>query len=245
VSVNDVVTAAVALAAVVVSVVGLLINNIIGKRAARSSLTDLSIKIHDKAAKYKKADASQQYSRAQELEVLLRQADFLMKQVGNNYPEAICIVFAQTLEMISDYWWADKYWKAATHSDDPYYRAMTTCYWALALIDRGQRKLAQRKAEEAIRDLTIDSTDAYIVRGDIMRLMGKWGAGNSWFTRAKDQYEKIPEDDGRHTSYLDCLAKEKRETEASQRAQAARAEEHEQRVDTAQPKPAIATGGDQ
>jgi hypothetical protein len=60
VSVNDVVTAAVALAAVVVSVVGLLINNIIGKRAARSSLTDLSIKIHDKAAKYKKADASQQ-----------------------------------------------------------------------------------------------------------------------------------------------------------------------------------------
>jgi tetratricopeptide (TPR) repeat protein len=244
VSANDIVTAALAFAAIVVSVVGYVINNTVSRRAARSSLTDLTIKVHDKAEAYRKVtDQSQKYPRAQELEVLMRQADFLMKQVGNDYPEAICIIFAQTLELIADYWWADKYWEAATHSDDPYYRAMTICYWALALMDRGQRQPARDKAEEALSGLRIDSIDAYIVRGDICRLMGKADyTDESWFRRAQKEYEHIPEEDGRHNVYLRSLMDDERQTARLRDEQAAadrRAKESKG------PQPAVTTGGEQ
>jgi hypothetical protein len=245
VSVNDIVTAALAFAAIVVSVVGYLINNIVGRRAARSSLTDLTIKVHDKAEEYKKVkDQSQKYPRAQELEVLLRQADFLMKQVGNDYPEAICIVFAQTLELISDYWWADKYWAAATHSDDPYYRAMTISYWALALMDRGQGRQAREKAEEALSGLKIDSIDASIVRGDICRLMGKADyTDQTWFTRARKEYEDIPSEDGRHNVYLRYLDDEERQTARMREALAAADERR--REGAKGPQSAVTADGEQ
>jgi tetratricopeptide (TPR) repeat protein len=95
---NDWVTALLALAAVIVSVVAIFINDAVDKRAARSSLTDLAVTINQKAASYDKlnnstetASAAADYARTKgtddlytlnkELEMLVGQAEFLINRL--------------------------------------------------------------------------------------------------------------------------------------------------------------------
>ena len=51
-SLNDLVTAILALAAVLVPFAALIISDAVDKRASRSTLTDLAVKINQKAAAY-------------------------------------------------------------------------------------------------------------------------------------------------------------------------------------------------
>jgi hypothetical protein len=97
-SLNDIVTAIVALAAVLVPFAALVISGAVDKRAARSRLTDLAVKINQKAAAYDKlfaateptraaADRVQKkgnddlYTRVKELEMLVSQAEFLVNRL--------------------------------------------------------------------------------------------------------------------------------------------------------------------
>lgn len=98
-SVNDLVTAILALGAVLVSIVALIISDAVDKRATRNTLTDLAVKINQKAAAYDKllnetgsakatADYARTkgsddlYTRVKELEMLAGQADFLISRLG-------------------------------------------------------------------------------------------------------------------------------------------------------------------
>jgi hypothetical protein len=97
-SLNDLVTAIVALTAVLVPFAALVISDAVDKRAARSTLTDLAVKINKKAAAYDKLFAATQsaqaaadrvqnkgnddlYTRVKELEMLVSQADFLVNRL--------------------------------------------------------------------------------------------------------------------------------------------------------------------
>jgi hypothetical protein len=97
-SLNDLVTAILALAAVLVPFAALIISDAVDKRAARSTLTDLAVKINQKAAAYDKLMATTEstkaaedyartkgtddlYTRVKELEMLAGQADFLINRL--------------------------------------------------------------------------------------------------------------------------------------------------------------------
>jgi hypothetical protein len=98
-SLNDLVTAILALAAVLVPFAALIISDAVDKRAARSTLTDLAVKINQKAADYDKlmaktesAKAAKEYARTKgnddpytlnkELEMLAGQAEFLVNRLS-------------------------------------------------------------------------------------------------------------------------------------------------------------------
>lgn len=205
-SANDVVTAILAFGAIAVSVVALVINSIAGRRAARSALTDLTLKVGKKAAAFRQLqDGDDKYYPSQEIEVLIRQADYLIEQQlrGKSFPESIAVTLAQVLEWLNDPWWADKYWAKAATVQDPYFRATTLGYWGLALWDRGEHKRGDEKTREAVAALTLQSTEAYIVRGDICLHMAS--CDPAWFARARQEYQRIPMDDERHNIYLNAV----------------------------------------
>ena len=97
-SINDLVTAIIAVAAVAVPLAALLISRAVDKRSARSTLTDLAVKINEMATSYAKlqsetgsAKATEDYARTKgtddlymlctEIEMLVGQADFLVFQL--------------------------------------------------------------------------------------------------------------------------------------------------------------------
>jgi len=97
-SLNDLVTAVLALAAILVPFAALIISDAVDKRATRSTLTDLAVKINQKAAAYDKLvtttesakvaedyartkGSSDLYTRVKELEMFAGQADFLINRL--------------------------------------------------------------------------------------------------------------------------------------------------------------------
>ena len=97
-SINDLVTAIIALAAVLVPFAALLISDAVDKRSARSTLTDLAVKVNDMATSYAKLQsetgstkAAEDYARTKgtddlytlctEIEMLVGQADFLVSRL--------------------------------------------------------------------------------------------------------------------------------------------------------------------
>lgn len=209
-STNDVVTALLALGAIAVSVVALVINAIAGRRAARSALTDLALKIGKEASVYRDIPNEDEgkFAKCQEIEVLVRQADYLVDQLHGRFPEAIGITLAQTLGLLSDYSWADQYWEMASRTKDEFFRAETVSYWGYDLWARGEFKRSRKKIEEAAGVLTAGSTNAHITRGEIYRTMGERDTelAPEWFAKARSEYEAIPPDDGRHGRCLGWLA---------------------------------------
>ena len=115
-SVNNVVTAMLALGAIVVSVVALWINRQVDRRATRSALTDLALRVSEQVAAYEKLSPQSEqesFRRKLDIEVLIRQADSLMQQLGTLRPDSVAVSLAQALESVQDFWWADIYWGQA------------------------------------------------------------------------------------------------------------------------------------
>jgi hypothetical protein len=215
-STNDVLTLIVAAAAVGASVVAILINNSVNKRAARSALTELTIRVSKKVADYQQLDENaDKYLPSLELQVMIRQADDLVDQLGRRFPESIGITLAQALELVAADWWADRYWQMASTTKDRYFRAYTVSYWAIAIWRRGQRLPGWDMTETALAGLTEQSPEAHIVRGDICLLMGNWvktdgldeaHPASYWFEKADNEYKAIPVTDLRRGWSLDRVA---------------------------------------
>jgi hypothetical protein len=209
-STNDIVTATLVGAGIIVSIVALMINNGVDKRSIRNTLKDLAVQVNEQAAKYQlhKENDTEQFRLSLGIQVLVRQADFLMGRLRSRFSEPIAVTLAEALELIKEFWWADTYWRKATATKDRYVRATTLSYWGLALLGRGEWVHAGELAEEAVQTLQSQSTDDYIVRGDIYRAMGKWDHPRMdyWLTKAHKQYEKIPEDDHSSCFALSCAA---------------------------------------
>jgi hypothetical protein len=200
-SVNDILTLVIALAAVAVSVVALVISNAVDKRATRSALTDLAVKIGKKtklyqeqqneieASKVKEQDVRSKdgdlFARMKEIETLVGQADFLVYRLKPGifarripqlarrpqYPASVAVTFAQALEAVSDPWWADRYWDIAVRTDDEHLRALTYKYWAMALCARSEYERGRRKAYEAYGVIASQAAADYIFRGDMCAAM--------------------------------------------------------------------------
>lgn len=223
-SVNDVVTAVLAFGAILVSVVALVINDIAGKRAARSALTDLALKVSEKTAKYRNlGQKADKYTPMHELEVLIRQADYLVNEQLRprlekyrkrsffppkpQFPESVAITLAQALEVTQDPWWADRYWAIAASTNDKYHRALTKGYWATALCDRYEYDAGKDMAEEAVNGLDENSGDACIVKGDIYYSMADHDPDRKayWLRRQQEEYNKMPSGDERYKLYFKDL----------------------------------------
>lgn len=223
-SFNNIVTAVLALGAILVSIVALVINDIAGKRAARSALTDLALKVGKKTAKYRNLDeADDHYTPMHEIEVMIRQADYLVNEQlkprfekyrkGSffppkpRFPESVAITLAQALELTNDPWWADRYWAMAVSTNDKYFRALTKGYWATALCDRGEYEAGKDIAEEAVNGLDENSGDACILKGDIYYGMADHDPRRRayWLRRQQEEYNNIPTGDERYRSYVKDL----------------------------------------
>ncbi|MGC9962569.1 MAG: hypothetical protein ABSE47_11795 [Acidimicrobiales bacterium] len=156
------------------------------------------------------APADERYARSLDLEVVTREADYLLDQCGKTYPEGGAIAFAQAMDLVSNNWWADRWWEQASRANDPYYRCRTTAAWAYGLWQRGQHDRAKAKVTQAVGDLTLKTPDAAIVRGDAYREMGGEGADkdhqDQWYALARSEYEAIPADDLRRDYYLSWVS---------------------------------------
>ena len=79
--------------------------------------------------------------------------------------------------------------------------------WGYAQFSRGEYERGRNTVEDGARDLTLDTVDAVITRGDILRRMGVFDARQAigWFMLAGAEYERIPHDDVRRRWYLGYL----------------------------------------
>jgi hypothetical protein len=209
VSVNDIVTWVLGAGAVVVSIVALLINNVVDKRATREALKNLVMQVSEQCIKYQtlSLDDRMRFRLSLEIQILVRQADYLMARLGTQFSESCAVTLAQALELIQEFWWADTYWRKATATKDRYFRAKTFSYWGLALLARGEWVHGGELTEEAVGLLSPPSTDDYIVRGDIYRAMAQWDNPRTdyWLTKAQEQYQGIPAADHRHEMYMNLI----------------------------------------
>jgi len=212
-SVNDILTVIVAALAVVVPTVALMISNRVDERAARNALTDLAVNISKRTAAYQNLAESKKFVPMQEIEMLVRQAEYLMIRLTTRFPKrkaqfpesSVAATLAMALDQVNDFWWADKYWQTAANNADPYFYALTCSYWGEALCRRADFKKARDVVAEALKGLPSDKdADACIVKGDVCLSMAKWDKSRAgdWLAKAKSEYRRIPEDDGRYDFYV-------------------------------------------
>jgi hypothetical protein len=210
VSANDIVSAALVAAGVIVSVVALIINNAVDKRAITNTLKDLAVKVNKRAAKYQLRDTNdaEQFRLSLEIQVLVQQADYLMDRLHSKFSHPVAVTLAEALELIREFWWADIYWHKATTAKNRYVRAKTFSYWGLAMLGRGEWVHASELIEKAVKTISPQSADDYIVKGDIYRAMAKWDHPrmNSWLIKAQTEYQNIPIVDHRLEMYMRLLA---------------------------------------
>jgi tetratricopeptide (TPR) repeat protein len=206
VSANEIVSAALVGAGVIVSVVALIINNAVDKRAIANALKELAVKVNKRAAKYqlRNTDDAEQFRLSLEIQVLVQQAGYLMDRLHSECSEPVAVTLAEALELIREFWWADIYWRKATNAKDPYVRAKAFSYWGLALLGRGEWDRSAELIEEAVEAISPQSIDDYILRGDFYRTMAKWDRPQMgyWLAKAQTQYQNIRTSGHRYDMYM-------------------------------------------
>jgi hypothetical protein len=215
VSANDILTLAVAAAAVAVPLVALFISNHADRRAARSALTDLSLKISERTAAYDDLDANNRFAPSREIEMLVLQAEYLMQSLTTRrrvlFPESsVATTLAMALDKINDFWWSDKHWQKAAETADAYFRVLICSYWGAALIRRRALTQGRDIVDKALEKLPTDAadtsnaTETCIIRGDICLSMAESdnAEAGKWLARAKTEYGNIPQDDDRYMAYV-------------------------------------------
>ncbi|MGD0982802.1 MAG: hypothetical protein ABSA65_03175 [Acidimicrobiales bacterium] len=229
---NDALTLVIAAAAVVASGLAIWISRGVDKRAARSALTELTVRVNDAELTFTQGPQDQNrflgdqkhYLDSLKLEVLIRQADELKKRLGRGFPEWVGITLAQALEALALYWWADAYWETAAKTKDPYFRAWTISIWALALWSRGDRVRAWDMTIQSLEGLNKKDANTYYQRGDICITFAKYVENDPldedhpasyWFDQAEKEFSQIPESDRRREWNVDRV-KELRKPAESQ-----------------------------
>jgi len=211
-STNDVLTLAIAALAVVVPTVAIVVSNNVDRRSARATLTDMTLRISQHTAKYEKLAEPAKWEPAQELETLVRQAEYLMDRLTVRFPRrkalfpesSVAATLAWALDQVNDFWWADKHWRTATDTADPFLRATACSYWGQALCRRTDFRQARIVVTGALEQLPAMDADACIVKGDICLAMAQWDQAwaGEWVAKARNAYSGMPKSDGRYDTYL-------------------------------------------
>ena len=125
-STNDVLTLAIAALAVVVPTVAIVVSNNVDRRSARATLTDMTLR---KPAHGQDGEASRAASGSlrKNSRRFVRQAEYLMDRLTVRFPrrkalfpESVAATLAWALNQANDFWWADKHWRTATDTADPF-----------------------------------------------------------------------------------------------------------------------------
>ena len=211
-STNDVLTLVIAVLAVGVPAVALMISNHVDRRSARATLTDMTLRISKQSADYEKLDQPLKWQPAQELEMLVRQAEYLMDRLTIRFPRrkalfpesSVAATLAWALDQVNDFWWADKHWQTAADAADPYLRATACNYWGQALCRRTDYRQARTVVSGALERLPAAEADACIVKGDTCLNMAQWDPkwAVKWVAKARNAYSAMPKSDGRYDTYL-------------------------------------------
>jgi pentapeptide repeat protein len=211
-STNDVLTLVIAALAVGVPAVAIMVSNNVDRRSARATLTDMTLRISQYTAKYEKLAEPAKWEPAQELETLVRQAEYLMGRLTVHFPRrkalfpesSVAATLAWALDQVNDFWWADKHWRTATNTTDSFLRATACSYWGQALCRRTDFRQARTVVTGALEQLPAMDADACIVNGDICLAMAQrdqaWAA--EWVAKARNAYGGMPKSDGRYDTYL-------------------------------------------
>lgn len=136
-SINDGLTLIVAAAAVMVPLAALFISNHVDQRAARSTLTDLTLKISQLTAAYDDLAVDKRFAPSREIETLVLQAEFLIRRLTTRrrvlYPQSsVAATLAMALDKVNDFWWSDKYWPIAAEAAEDHFKIITSSYWGAA-----------------------------------------------------------------------------------------------------------------
>lgn len=211
-SLSESIALAVSVLAVLVSLVALAASWIGTQRGARKQLTKVVSQLAEQLRAFQKIPEKddQRYFATEDLEVLVRQADSLIRGLFKRVADSDCMVVARVLETVGDQWRADLYWELAVEkAADDYYKARNRMQWANYLFIRGDRDAGCLKMEEAVKGLQFQTVDARIVRGEIYRNWAGWEAslGNASEAaqlrdNARDEYRRISDRDTRRESSL-------------------------------------------
>jgi hypothetical protein len=197
--------------AVLISVVALVVTWIGAQRGARTQLTELVKNLSAQVIVYEQLEPSSdgRFAAAEEIELSVRQADYLVGQLLNRVPDSVCTVVARALEAVADSWRADHYWKlAVAKATDDYYRARNTSLWGTFLFNRGDRGGGVTLMQKAIDELQATSVDAAVIRGDVYRSWASLvqaqsaSAASELRDKARAEYRQIPATDERQGWYL-------------------------------------------
>jgi len=207
VSVNDVLTLVVAAAAVAVPLAAVFISNHVDERATRSTLTDLTLKISKRTAAYDDLAVDKRFAPGREIETLVLQAEFLMRRLTARrrvlYPQSsVATTLAMALDKVNDFWWSDNYLPIAVEAAEGHFKVLTCSYWGAALCRRGAFTKGRDIVNNALKELSSDDADTWIVKADACLNMAQWDNDQAanWLDRAKQAYKSIPEHD-RHEVY--------------------------------------------
>jgi hypothetical protein len=204
VSVNDVLTLIVAVAAVAVPFAVVLINNRVDERSTRSALSDLTLKISERTAAYDDLAADKKFPPSREIETLVLQAEFMMRRLASRgrprYPQSsVAATLAMALHKVNDFRWSDTYWSMAAASAEGEFKVKVSSYWGAALIERRQESKGRAVVDEALDELPSDDGDSCIVKADACLTMAEWDKKQAadWLDRARLAYQSIPDHDRR------------------------------------------------
>ena len=211
-STNDVLTLVIAAVAVVVPGVALVISNRVDARSARATLTDMTLRISKQTAAYEKLLQPLKWEPAQEIETLVRQAEYLMDRLTVRFPRrktlfpesSVAATLAWALDQVNDFWWADKHWRTAAGAADPFLRMSACSYWGQALCRRCDFRQARTVVTGALEQLPAADANTCIVKGDICLSMAQWDLAwaGKWVAKARNAYSDMPKSDGRYDTYL-------------------------------------------
>ena len=203
-SVNDVLTLIVAVAAVAVPFAAVIISNHVDQRSTRSTLSDLTMQISKSTAAYDDLAADKSFIASREIETLVLQAEFLMRRLTIRgralYPQSsVAATLAMALHKVHDYRWSDRYWSIAAGSAEDDFKVKVSSYWGAALIERRQETKGRAVVDKALDELPSDDGDSCIVKADACLTMAEWDKQHAagWLNKARLAYEDIPDRDRR------------------------------------------------
>jgi hypothetical protein len=211
-STNDVLTLVIAALAVVVPAVVIVVSNRVDRRSTRATLSDMTLQISNRSAKYEKLPEPLKWEPALEIETLVRQAEYLMDRLTVRFPRRkalfpespVAATLAWALDQVNDSWWADRHWRTAADTADPFLRVAACNYWGQALCRRTDYRQARTVVTGALERLPAADADACILTGGICLNMAQWDTAwaGEWVAKARDAFRRMPKSDGRYDTYL-------------------------------------------
>jgi Pentapeptide repeats (8 copies) len=207
VSTDDVLTLLIAAAAVAVPLAAIVVGAQLDLRAARATLTELTLQVSRQTAKYDAAPADTMFDLCREIETLILQAEFVAHRLRPRWYRAralfqqssVEVTLAMALDKVGDFWWADRHWDAAVKAADEHFKVVASSYWGAALCDRGELRQGRSVVRAALASLPSDDGNNCLVKANACLVIASWDreCAVQWLDDAGQEYLAIPDSERR------------------------------------------------